>query len=96
MDELGILRCYGRYANADIDIDTKSPKLLPCKHKFSKLVIMEIVHAGVSHTLSHLCHEFWIPKRQAEVRKVLSQCVLRRKHSAPPPLSTATHATMAS
>ena len=56
VDEFDILRCYGRYANADID--TKSPKLLPCKHQFVKLVIMEIhcrlVHAGVSHTLSHL------------------------------------------
>ena len=66
VDEFGTLRCYSRYANADIDIDTKSPKVLPCKHQFSKLVIMEIhcrlVHAGVSHTLNHLRHEFWIPK----------------------------------
>ena len=75
LDEFGILRCYGRYANADIDIETKNPKLLSCKQQFSKLVIMEIqctlVHAGVSHTLSHLRHEFWIPKGQAAIRRAV-------------------------
>ena len=75
LDEFGILRCYGRYANADVDIETKNPKLLPCKHQFSKLVIMEmhfrLVHAGVSHTLNHLRHKFWIPKGRAAIRRAV-------------------------
>jgi len=41
IDELSILRCYGRYANADIYVDTKIPTL-PCKYQFPNLVIMEI------------------------------------------------------
>ena len=33
-DEFGILRCHGRYANADISEETKFPKLLPRRNYF--------------------------------------------------------------
>ena len=71
-DEYGVLRCYGRYTNADTSIEAKNPKLLPRKNCFTDLVIMEVhgrlIHAGVSHTLSYLRQEFWLPKGRAEVR----------------------------
>ena len=41
-DKYGVLRCYGRYANADMTIETKNPKLLPRRTCFSKLVILEV------------------------------------------------------
>jgi len=59
----------------DIDIDTKSPKLLPRKQQFSRLIIMEI------HCFTYLCNEFWIPRGWAEIRKVLSQCVVCKKNT---------------
>jgi len=38
VDELGILRCYGRYLYADIPEDVKCPKLLPRREYFTELV----------------------------------------------------------
>ena len=74
-DEFGILRCHGRYANADISEETKFPKLLPRRNYFTQLLILEVhgrlVHAGISHTLSQLHQEYWIPQGRAEVRHVL-------------------------
>ena len=84
-DDHGILRCYGRYANADTNIEQKNPKLLPRKNCFLNLVILEVhgrlIHAGVSHTLNY--QEFWLPKGQAEVRRVLLQCVICKRHNGP-------------
>ena len=86
-DEYGILRCYGRYTNADTSIEAKNPKLLPRKNCFTDLVIMEVhgrlIHAGVSHTLSYLRQEFWLPKGRAEVRRVLLQCVICKRYNGP-------------
>ena len=42
-----------------------------------------LVHAGVSRTLSHLRHEFWIPKGRVEIMQVLTQCVICKKHCGP-------------
>ena len=67
-----------------INIETKNPKLLPRKNYFTNLVILEVhgrlIHAGVSHTLSYLRQEFWLPKGRAEVRRVLLQCVICNRH----------------
>ena len=83
-DQFGILRCYGRYSNADVSEEMKHPKLLPRKCFFTQLVILEIhvhlIHAGVLHTLSQLREEFWIPQGRAEVRHVLYQCVVCKRH----------------
>ena len=64
-DDHHILRCYGRYANADTNIETINPKLLlPHKNCFLNLVILEVhgrlIHVGVSHTLNYLRQEFWV------------------------------------
>ena len=86
-DEYGILRCYGRYTNADTSIEAKNRKLLPHKNCFTDLVIMEehgrLIHARVSHTLSYLRQEFWLPKGRAEVRRVLLQCGICKRHNGP-------------
>ena len=42
LDEVGILRCYGRYSNAIINEDTKYPKLLPRYEHFTNLLIREV------------------------------------------------------
>ena len=39
-----------------------------------------LVHAGVSHTLSQVRQEFWVPQERAEVRRVLSRCVICKRH----------------
>ena len=88
VDEFQILRCYGRYANAVISDEMKYPKLLPRRIHFTKLVIMEVhlrlVHAGVSHTLGQIRQQYWIPQGRAEVRRVLLQCTVCKRHGGPP------------
>ena len=48
--------------NATLSEDTKNPKLLPRREWFTVLLIREVhqqlVHAGVSHTLSQLRVDF--------------------------------------
>ena len=84
VDEFQILRCHGRYANAAITEEMKCPKLLPRRTYFISLIIKEVherlVHAGISHTLSQIRQEYWIPQGQAAVRHILSQCVICKRH----------------
>jgi len=83
-DDHGILRNYGRFLNAEIDESSKFPKLLPQHEHFTHLLIKEVheqlIHAGVAHTLAQICKEYWIPKGRTEVRSVLSQYLICRKH----------------
>ena len=87
IDEFDILRCHGRYSHTDLPQDVKCPKLLPRGEYYTYLLIQEVhqrlVHVGVSHTLSQIRQEFWIPQGRAEVRKVISKCVVCKRHSGP-------------
>ena len=42
-----------------------------------------LIHAGVSHTLNYLSQEFWLPNVRAEVRQVLLQYVICKRHNGP-------------
>ena len=74
--EQGILRCQGRYQNAELTQGAKCPKLLPRKEHYTQLVIQDshynVLHAGVSQTLAEARQSYWIPKERSEARKVLS------------------------
>ena len=87
LDDMGILRCHGRFLNAMMTESAKYPKLLPRHDHFTHLLINEVhvhlIHAGVAHTLAQLREEYWIPQGRAEVRKVLSQCLICRRHEGP-------------
>ena len=58
VDEFGILRCHGRFQNADMSESAKYPKLLPRHEYYTSLLIQyvheRLIHAGVSHTLASL------------------------------------------
>jgi hypothetical protein len=78
LDENGIMRCRGRLINAQISYDAKFPKLLPKESYFTTLIILhyhrKFFHVGVSHTLSQLRQEYWIPKGRAAVYQVIRKC----------------------
>uniref|UniRef100_A0A914V113 Integrase catalytic domain-containing protein n=1 Tax=Plectus sambesii TaxID=2011161 RepID=A0A914V113_9BILA len=88
MDKEGILRCYGRLVNADVQESAKQPALLPRKDYVTQLIIMDrhqaALHSGVRHTLTLMRQEFWIPKGRAEVQKTVKNCLICRKYSAGP------------
>ena len=86
-NEYGILTCHGRFLNAEISEDAKYPKLLPRHEYFTRLIIQEVherlIHAGISHTLSSLRQEYWLPQGRAEVRACLHHCLICRRHEGP-------------
>ena len=93
-DENGVLRCKGRIQNSSLPYETKFPVLLPQKHRFTELVILQchaiVKHNGVRETLTQVRSHYWIPKGRQEVKRLLSKCVKCRKItgkpcSAPPP-----------
>ena len=58
LDEDSLIRCHGCFVNVDLPEEVKYPKLLPRKQHFMDLIIesyhKELLHAGVTHTLSQL------------------------------------------
>ena len=87
LDGFNILRCHSRLANADLSFDTKCPILLPRKTPFATLVVLDIhrrlLHSGVSHTLSELQRTYWLCHGRAEVRRILSSCIICKRHEGP-------------
>ena len=81
------MRCYGRFLNAEMSEGAKYPMLLPHREHHVNLVIQEVherlIHAGVSHTLSSLRQEYWIPQGRRAVRACLSHCLICRRHEGP-------------
>ena len=73
-DADNIIRCTGRFQ----DIET-APKLLPKNNHFTDLIIKyyheNLLHAGVSQTLSEIRMKFWIVKGRAAVKRVLKNCL---------------------
>ena len=88
LDQRGVIRCHGRYQNAQLSQGAKYPKLLPRKEYYTQLVIEDshcnMLHAGVSQTLAEIRQNYWIPKGRSEVRKVLKNCkVCQRTEGGP-------------
>ena len=82
-DEGGLLRCKGRIDNAPVSDTAKYPYLLPTKHRFTTLVVMDahenLLHSGVSSTVAHLRGKYWIPRIRQCVKSILRKCVICRR-----------------
>ena len=91
----GVLRCKGGLEYSDLPQDAKGPIILPKNH-CSYLQIQQchkrVLHSGVRGTLAELRSRFWVPKGKQLVKKVLSQCIVRKKLEvtsfAQPPVSS--------
>lgn len=82
-DNQGIIRLDGRLHNAQIDLDTKFPILLPNKHPFTDLIIERAhtvnFHAGMQTTVTSLRQRFWIPSIREAVNACLRCCTTCKK-----------------
>ena len=98
-DESSVLRCHGRFKNAELTQGARYPKFLPKDDYFTRLVIEDhhrrVLHSGVSQTLAQIRYEYWIPRGCAMVKKVLKDCrICKRVEGNPfvmprmPPLPT--------
>lgn len=83
VDQFGLLRCKGRLKNACLTENARCPILLPKMDWYTKLVIekshKEILHSGVSQTLSRIRLRFWTPHGRAVVKTVLKSCTVCRR-----------------
>ena len=94
LDESEMLHCGGRIHNAPVSNMTKFPYLLPSRHPFSRLIILDLHvtlhHSGVSATLTALRQTYWIPAARQYIRSILRHCVsctrvIGKPYSAPDP-----------
>ncbi|EPB66843.1 integrase core domain protein [Ancylostoma ceylanicum] len=77
-DEFGVLRCYGRLQHADISTPSKTPIYIAPKTALAKLIILEAhgeYHRGLTHTMSAVREQYWIPKLRQQVRVILKKCL---------------------
>lgn len=61
------MKCKGRLAESDLNVDAKYRIILPREGKLTELVILDchnkVHHSGVRATLAEVRARYWIPKR---------------------------------
>ncbi|KAL2089190.1 hypothetical protein ACEWY4_016089 [Coilia grayii] len=82
----GVLRVGGRLNRSAMPEEAKHPALLYKQHRIAHLILhhidLETGHGGKNHVLARLRQRYWIPKANAAVRTMISQCNLcRRLHA---------------
>ena len=74
-DENQVWRCGGRLENARVSFSAKHPVILPRRHHFTRLVVldahMRVSHNGVKETLAEIRSRFWIVSGRQFVRQIL-------------------------
>ncbi|XP_060561126.1 uncharacterized protein LOC132720909 [Ruditapes philippinarum] len=92
--EDGFLRCGGRIHNAPVAELTRFPYLLPAKHPFTRLLVLDAhenqLHAGASALITHLRQRYWIPSIRQYIQSLLRKCfqcrmVTGKPYTAPDP-----------
>ncbi|KAK5883664.1 hypothetical protein CesoFtcFv8_019966 [Champsocephalus esox] len=84
--EDGVLRVGGRLNNSAMPEEAKRPLILSKNQRVATLLLQhihrEVGHGGRNHTLSKLRQKYWIPKANAAVRRIITDCtVCRRLHA---------------
>ncbi|XP_011880968.1 PREDICTED: uncharacterized protein LOC105569255 [Vollenhovia emeryi] len=79
IDAHGILRVGGRLRHAIVSYDHKHPVLLPGKHAFTRLIIIDEherqLHAGAQATLSANRQNYWpTSSARSVIRSVIKKC----------------------
>lgn len=86
LDTERFLCCSRRIHNASLSKVTKFPYLLPSKHPFSRLIVLDI-HVILCHsgTNAALRQTYWIPTARQYIKSILHYCLfvlaLQRNHT---------------
>ncbi|KAK3726526.1 hypothetical protein QZH41_004647 [Actinostola sp. cb2023] len=85
-DKEGILRCYGRMENAELDIDTREPIILSKNHKLTELIVQDchvrVKHCGVRSTLAELRSKYWVPKGRQLIKRILDEAIVEEEDAS--------------
>ena len=88
LDEQQVLKCNGRIGNASLAATEKHPILLPTKHPFVKILVMEVhsrvKHGGVNTTLVATQERYWILKGKQLVKGIIRRYVICKRIEGPP------------
>jgi hypothetical protein len=89
VDTQGVIRCGGRFQNANLSYQQKYPILLPRKHEYTRLHVVEahanILHSGIEATVSIIRQLYWVPQIRQVVRKCRScLAVIGKTYTKPP------------
>lgn len=88
LDKDNILRVKGRIQESDYIYDEKHPIIIPRNSKFTELLIKEkhenVLHSGISATLTEIRKKYWVPKGRQLVKKVIKNCLICKKYFAKP------------
>ncbi|KAL3967647.1 phylloquinone omega-hydroxylase/docosahexaenoic acid omega-hydroxylase [Sarotherodon galilaeus] len=80
----GILRVGGRLSRSSMQEEIKHPAILAKDQHIATLILRsaheDLGHGGRNHVLSKVRQKYWILRSHAVVRKILSQCVVCRRH----------------
>lgn len=80
-----LIRLGSRLSKSAVPSEAKHPAILPTNHHATLLLIRyvheNIGHSGRNYTHSRLRQKYWIPSRNAAIRKVISKCVTCKRLS---------------
>ena len=79
INKKGIYICHGRLSNAELEVQSKFPIILPIDHRFTHLVILNchkrVHHLKVCATLAELRSRFWVPMGRQCLKKIIKPCL---------------------
>ncbi|CAB3981533.1 Hypothetical predicted protein [Paramuricea clavata] len=82
-DQENIIRCHGRIGKSSLSLSEKQPILLPPKHHFTDLIILDhhetVHHNGIKETLNSIREKYWIVRGREAVKRIVRRCVLCKK-----------------
>ena len=82
-EEAGIYRCRGRLVHSGLDVEAKTPIVLPKEHRVTNLLIERcherVLHSGLRATLAEIRAKYWIPRGRQVVKMLLGRCVVCRR-----------------
>ncbi|XP_064464904.1 uncharacterized protein LOC135376233 [Ornithodoros turicata] len=88
IDENSLLRVGGRLRYADESDSVRHPILLPSRHRFTELLVLDmhcrLHHTGVQDTLCEIRQKYWIVRGRQTVRRALHTCLQCKRRRLDP------------
>ena len=82
-NEKKLTYCKGHSGQINLPCNMKSTVLLPIKHYFTNLLILDshkkVHHNGIAKTLASIRENYWICQGRKAVKKAIRRCVACRK-----------------
>ncbi|XP_075732618.1 uncharacterized protein LOC142775163 [Rhipicephalus microplus] len=88
LDQNRQLRLGGRLERMDTTYDEKHLVILPQRHPFTSLVVIEAhcraLHGGVANTLMQIRQRYWIIRARRKVKRIINKCFLCQRYNVKP------------